>query len=147
MVKFIVFLCLLALAMPAVCATPANQMGGPDGFVKKEAIQSEIPYKQGESITAALVIRVVVSLVVVLALTLVGVFFLKRYFPGYSTAGGKSSQHITVLEVKRLTPKTLLFLLEIDGKTLLVAQSGDRVTTLAIGEKTPSQPDIPSRGD
>ncbi len=58
---------------------------------------------------------------------------LKRYYvtaPG--DAGGK---RIRIAEVRRLGPKTALFLVEVDGRSLLLGQQGDRLMLLESSTK------------
>ena len=66
---------------------------------------------------------------VVLAMGVGAIFLLRRYLPGVDVAGkGLAKRHIELLEVRRITPRLSVFLIEVDGQRHLLAQSGDQVT-------------------
>lgn len=132
--KAIIFVFFFLLPVTGYCATPPDNAHESATPVKNQAIQRDIPYKRDDAITASLIARVVASLVLVLFMAAGIVYVLKRYLPGWRAGGLDKSNRISVLEIKRLTPKTLLFLIQVDGKTLLLAQSNDRVTTLTLME-------------
>gem|GEM_PF-6435761 len=91
---------------------------------------SKLPFKQQTDAEANMAVRVIGGLLVVVLLGYGAVYTMKRYFPslyGHSTTMQRS---INVVEVRRLTPKATLFLVDVDGVRLLLAQSGDRITTL-----------------
>jgi flagellar biogenesis protein FliO len=90
-----------------------------------------IPFKQPEQSTSGLILRVLGSLAVVAFVGVGVVYLVRRYLPSsyHSTLGG--SAHIRVVEARRLTPKTTLFVIEFDNTKLLLGQSGDRIVTLS----------------
>ncbi len=76
----------------------------------------------------ALLVRMAGGLVLMAALALVIALLAKRYMPavrGYSADG---QSRVQLLESRRITPKLTLFVVEFEGRRLLLAQSGDRVT-------------------
>jgi flagellar biogenesis protein FliO len=90
----------------------------------------KLPFKQTTDAEGGMALRVIGGLVVVVLIGFGVIVALKRYVPsiyGHSAAG---AHRINVLETRRLTPKATLFLVEVDGTRLLLAQSGDRVVTL-----------------
>lgn len=107
--------------LPIHAATPA-------------AVESEkrIPYKgsevEGEPVSTT-IIKLVLGLGVVLTMGVGAIFLLRRYLPGVDVAGkGLARRHIELLEIRRITPRLSVFLIEVDGQRHLLAQSGDRVT-------------------
>lgn len=134
--KTVVFVFFILLTTAGYCAAPLDSAHESATPTKNQTIQHDIPYKRDDQITASLIARVVASLVLVLFMAAGIVYVLKRYLPGWRTGGVDKSNRISVLEIKRLTPKTLLFLIQVDGKTLLLAQSNDRVTTLTLMENS-----------
>lgn len=123
----------LLFAQVGYCATPLDGTSV-SAMNTQEAIQRDIPYRRDDPVTTSLIVRVVGSLVLVLAMAAGIIYILKRYMPGWRIGVSDKSSRITVLEIKRLTPRTFLFLVQVDGKTLLLAQSNDRVTALNLME-------------
>lgn len=140
---FVIFI-FWALTTVAFAAAPDAEVQRPASVAKKELGRQEITYKQDEPVTTAVVMRVLLSLVFVLLLTAAAVYLLKRYLPGWRVTGPGRSSRISVIEARRLTPKTMLFLIEVEGKTLLVAQSADGLTKLAEFGKLISDPTSPA---
>jgi flagellar biogenesis protein FliO len=128
--KTIIFVFFFLFTATGYCATPLDSPHESATPAKNQAIQHDIPYKRDSQITASLIARVVASLVLVLFIAAGIVYVLKHYLPGWRASKLNRSSRISVIETKRLTPKTLLFLIQVDGETLLLAQSNDRVTTL-----------------
>jgi len=92
-----------------------------------------IPFKRdAEALDSGLALRVALALGVVIALGIGGVYALKRFLPGSLGGVAGASGRIKVLEVRRVTPRLTLFLVEIDGRTIALAQSGDRVRPLPV---------------
>jgi flagellar biogenesis protein FliO len=102
-----------------------------------------IPYKgTGETEVGTSVIRVALGLGLVLIAGVGVVLLLRRYLPAsYGGSTGPSVRRIELVEVRRLTPKLTLFLIEVDDARILLAQSGDRImpmyrTSLANRERS-----------
>ena len=93
-----------------------------------------IPFRRNaEALDSGLALRVALALGVVIALGIGGVYALKRYLPG--SLGGTQGR-IKLLEVRRVSPRLTLFLVEIDGQTIALAQSGDRVRPLTVNPRS-----------
>ena len=90
-----------------------------------------IPFKREEEGVSALLVRVFGGLIVVALLGVAAVYALKRYLPSLYHPTFSGATRIKVLEARRLTMKTTLFLVELDGVPLFFAQSGDRITVLS----------------
>jgi flagellar biogenesis protein FliO len=104
----------------------------PEGDVASVTAERHIPFKSGEAVgTGTTVLRVAAGLAVVLVIGIVGLILLRKYVPnlGSSTAPG-SSKVIELIELRRLTPRLTLFLVDVQGVRYLFAQSGDRVVSL-----------------
>jgi len=99
-----------------------------------------IPFKRdADSFELGLVLRTALALGVVIAVGLAGIYALKRFLPtslGRSAAG---QGRINVLEIRRVTPRLTLFLLEIDGQKVFLVQSGDRVRPLRLADSRGSE--------
>jgi len=96
-----------------------------------------IPFKRdAEALDSGLALRVALALGVVTALGIGGVYALKRFLPGSLGGAAGASGRIKVLEVRRVTPRLTLFLVEIDGRTIALAQSGDRVRPLPVAPRS-----------
>ena len=93
-----------------------------------------IPYKTEKNNFGGLVLRTAIVFVFVIALVVAGLYLVGRYFPGLNVnlrpIQGAQAQRLRVIEIKRLTPKTTLFVVEYDKKTLLLGQSGDSLVLL-----------------
>ncbi len=69
----------------------------------------------------------------VLVVGIIGtVWFLKRLSRG--RFGGSSSTSIVVLEKKQLSPKTMLYVVEVEGKQALIAESQLEVKNIMVLE-------------
>jgi flagellar biogenesis protein FliO len=65
----------------------------------------------------------------------------KRYLPGIRGFSADGKSHVQLLESRRITARLTLFVIEFEGRRLLLAQSGDRVVEVgarpaARGENT-----------
>ncbi len=123
--RALAFLLFLALSGGLHAAHPDGESGS--------RIPSSIPYKQESTVSSSDVGRVVVVFLFVVAVAAGAAYLLKRYYvaaPG--DAGGK---RIRIAEVRRLGPKTALFLVEVDGRSLLLGQQGDRLMLLESSTK------------
>jgi flagellar biogenesis protein FliO len=94
---------------------------------------ARIPYKQdnsGSGPGGGLLLRVAGGLLLMTALAFTAAVLAKRYLPGVRgyTSDGKS--RIQLLESRRVTAKLTLFVIEYEGRRLLLAQSGDRVVEI-----------------
>lgn len=91
-----------------------------------------IPFKRdAEALDAGLALRIALALGLVIAVGIGGVYALKRFLPGSLGGTAGPQGRIKVLEVRRVSPRLTLFLVEIDGQKIALAQSGDRVRVLS----------------
>jgi len=111
----------IAIPLTLIILLPAESM----------AQQAEvIPYKTDDISIVGVILRTVFVLAFLIGMAIAGLWLVRKYVP---TLGldrfSQSSQRIKVLEVKRLTPRTVLFLVEVDGRTVLLGQ-GDQIFAL-----------------
>ena len=107
----------IALAAPVIAAqTPTSE-------------RTEIPFKNEPAVSGAQIARVMVAFVLVAGLAIALAAAFKRWGWGLTPKTAAGSR-IQVLEIRRLTPKIALFLVSVDGRTLLLGQQGDNVTVL-----------------
>lgn len=106
------------------CAAVANEQADMD---------TQIPYKTEPYSFETLVLRVLGALALVVATGYAALHGVRRFFPSLIMRAPVGSHRISVIETKRLTPKTILFLVELDGKPMLLAQNGDKVVNLDAG--------------
>ena len=102
----------------------------PAGAVSQSAPR-RIAYKEENSDGfGVLALRLGGGLVLMAILAFAAAVLAKRYLPavrGYSLDG---KSRIQLLESRRITPKLTLFVLEYEGRQLLLAQSGERIVEL-----------------
>lgn len=116
-----------------VMATPQMGFAASDTGKPGAGADTAIPFKRSEEgATAQTAVRGVVALVVVLGIGIGVLFSLRRYLP-VSHGGGVGGRRIQLIETRRLTPRTALFLVTVDGERLLLAQSGDNIQHLRLG--------------
>jgi flagellar biogenesis protein FliO len=78
----------------------------------------------------SLALRMAGGLVLMAMLTFAVAWLAKRYLPGLRGFSSDGQSRIQLLESRRITPKLTLFVLEFEGRRLLLAQSGERVVKL-----------------
>jgi flagellar protein FliO/FliZ len=74
-------------------------------------------------------LKMILTLVGLVALIFITVWLLRKLTQGKMGSFGK--KHINIIERKPLSPKTILYVLEVDGKQILVAESQLEIKTLA----------------
>lgn len=86
-----------------------------------------IPYRRDESV-GAMALDVVGVLGISLAVGVGALVVLRRWL---ARSQGSPGRRLRVVETVRLTPKSALFLVELDRSTLLIGQQGDSLVVLA----------------
>jgi flagellar biogenesis protein FliO len=132
---------LLMLAALVVASPPIFAKDGTAPAVSGVREEAKIPFKTSSEVDGVgMAVRVIVGFLVVALLAVASIYALKRFFPSFYVHSANTTQHIRVLEIRRLTARTTLFLVELDGARMLLAQSGDQLVNL---HKT----SMPSAGD
>ena len=122
---FVVILFISVLAHPSAYAIDGVQAG--------TSSSESIPFRKAEhSAGYTLPLRVLAGLAIVLAVGFIAVVVLKKYFPAVYGYGANDARKIQLLEVRRLTPRTTLFAVQFEGRLLLLAQSGDRISRICV---------------
>lgn len=92
-----------------------------------------IPFKKEEASAGEMAGRSVAILVVLLGVACAGVVIARRHFPQLNVgtafarvAGAK--RRLKLVETMRLGPRASIYLVQLDGRELLLAQSGDAIT-------------------
>lgn len=117
-----------------LCLIPAGRtQGAPQGVTPPGVQLQRIPYRKEESGPGAgsLLLRVTGGLVLITALTFGAAVLARRYLPGVRGFSRDGTTRVQLLESRRITPKLTLMVVEFEGERLLLAQSGERVLSLA----------------
>ena len=70
-------------------------------------------------------------LAVVLAIAGGALWYVKKKYPALAVARVQGTR-VQILETRRIAPKLVVSLLEVDGNKVLLTQSGDRVSSLLL---------------
>lgn len=121
-------LCALALSLATIPGHSEMQRG---------AEPDTLPFKrEPEVMNAETLWRVTLALGVAVAIAFAAVHILKRVItPSLGRANATDAQ-INVVEIRRVTPRLTLFLIEIDGEKILITQSGDRLHPMRLRPET-----------
>ena len=96
-----------------------------------------IPFKKEEAGAGESAGKAFAVLAVLLGLACAGLFAARRYLPQLSStlklpAKTGAKRRLTLVETMRLNPRTSLYLVQMDGRELLLAQSGDGVSVVVL---------------
>lgn len=106
-------------------AASGNTESAPVAQVEKK---EPIRYRENSIITFSLIFRIILISAVLLFFAFLALYLVKRFYFGEMAT--KEGSTIVVKEVKRVTPKTLLYMVNVRGKSYLLAQSADRIIKL-----------------
>ena len=122
----------LSLGAGLLHITPASAASTPGFADTAIAGSGRIAYKEDNSGAGvgALLVRVAGGIVLMTALAFAAAVLAKRYLPGIRGYSADGKGRIQLLESRRVTPKLTLFVIEYEGRRLLLAQSGDRVVEI-----------------
>jgi len=93
---------------------------------------SSIPYKTDGVADASMLFRVFISLLLVLALGVAALVLFKKYYLKVTITG---LSRITLIELKRLSPKLTIYRVGIDENEYVIAQSTDHLVVLDKTQK------------
>ena len=94
-----------------------------------------VPYEEEGPSLGGLLLRSAGALALMALLALAGVAVAKRYVPGLKGFSASGTSRLQLLESRRITPKLTLFVVEFEGRRLLLAQSGDRVVEIGASAR------------
>jgi hypothetical protein len=125
-------------AGPVTAGSPAHEPVAAASAQEPPAtvLSKPIPYKKEESGTGAAASQSIIILAVLLGLTWGGLMLAKRYLPQWRLKlplhlSPNAERRLKVIETMRLGPRSSLYLVQLDQKTLLLAQSGDNIIVAA----------------
>jgi hypothetical protein len=101
-------------------------------------LENDIPYKKDEGYSGANIVKILFAFVIVVLIAFAAIFVLRRYYYGNIPLPKGDAKNINLIETKRISPKLVVFLLDVQGEKVLLAQSGDN---LAFYPKKDSAPD------
>jgi flagellar biogenesis protein FliO len=133
---------LLAFALACAAAGPAPAAPTESAAASTASVQEPlaagsgkpIPYKKEEASIGRTAGQSILVLAVLLGLAWGGLMLAKRYLPQLPLAlrlKPGSEPRLKLIETMRLGPKASLYLIQLDQKTLLLAQSGDNIAVAA----------------
>jgi flagellar biogenesis protein FliO len=93
------------------------------------ASAQKLPLRKDSVIPQKTLIRVLIAVIIGLILAFAIAYLLKKYLFVRDLLGS-DEQRIQLLEVRRLTPRLTLFMVRVDDKTMVLAQSGERLVAL-----------------
>ncbi|MES9851122.1 MAG: hypothetical protein ABW170_04740 [Candidatus Thiodiazotropha sp. L084R] len=100
-----------------------------------ESISSEhdlskgVPYRKDPVISGDTLTRVLAAIVIAIIIIIAVVYALKKFLFARDYLTIKDNR-MQLLDIKRLSPRLTLFMVRVDDKTMVLAQSGDRLLTL-----------------
>ncbi|MES9938912.1 MAG: hypothetical protein ABW104_03970 [Candidatus Thiodiazotropha sp. 6PLUC2] len=124
-----------ANAMPENSSLEKSQENNIDKISKNESISSEhdssqgVPYRKDSIISGETLTRLLIAIVIALLLIIVIVYALKKFLFARDYLSVKENR-MQLLDVKRLSPRLTLFMVRIDDKTVVLAQSGEQLLTI-----------------
>lgn len=99
----------------------------------KVPVESTIPFKQDSDVTEDTAVNAFIFVVLLLATSAIGVFYLrKKGFKGVYGMG--SSSDVSILSVNRISRKTTLYRVKVNGREVNFLESSDNVLLLVDQE-------------
>ena len=99
---------------------------------------SDIPYKKDEGYSGANIVQFLFAFIIVVLIAAVAIFVLRRYYYGKIPLPKGDAKNINLIETKRISPKLMVFLLDVQGEKVLLAQSGDSIAFYPQKESPPA---------
>jgi hypothetical protein len=115
-----------APAAPAAVIAVNPAPSDPTASSSGARVAQPIAFRKDDGL-GAMALDVGLGLAVAIAVAGVVLFLLRRHLMGARNASGR---RLRLLETLRLTPKSALFLVEFDGRSVLLGQQGDSLTVL-----------------
>lgn len=96
----------------------------------KDKLLSEAPFKQESEVNSSKVFEVIIIFVVLIALTVLFLVFMKKYVLKFGVQDNSGSSNIQVLASKRISTSLTIFHIKADGKKILLSESAGNVVVL-----------------
>jgi flagellar biogenesis protein FliO len=128
----------LGFAAALFCAAPTTataQQPAPPRAVDSQAAKQPIPFRKDDSL-GDMALSAAGGLIVAIGAAIGVLYVLRRYTLAVRNQPGR---RVRVIETVRLGPKCALFLVEVDGRGLLVGQQGDTLAVLDHPSDSPSR--------
>ena len=132
MYRYFSLICLsvcLLIALPAVADVPVDSAADSENA-------SSIPYKEEESISANIGASIT-AIIIFLVLAGMVVLYLRKFNIG-QLSKIETDRKIELVETRRLSTRSIAFLLNIKGTEVLVVQSGDSIHSIKLGSEETS---------
>ena len=134
----------LLIALTGPCAMADDKPDEPDKTDASAVASSSqqykepIPFKKDSVVSGNTLARASMVLLFGVILAIAAAYGVRRFVYGNSPVPN-TSRRIRILETKRLSAKTLLFLIEVDGNEFLLSQVGDSLVVLDKRQGTSSE--------
>ncbi|MCX6991502.1 MAG: flagellar biosynthetic protein FliO [Chlamydiae bacterium] len=115
--------------LPAAQMASTNAPNAPKAPEAPESLHVPMPDEIQMPTYEGAFLKMILTLVGLVALVFISVWLLKKLTQGKIGSFGK--KHINIIERKPLSPKTILYIIDVDGKQILVAESQLEIKTLA----------------
>jgi hypothetical protein len=122
---------LLLLLVAAVLQGASPAPAAPEPAPPARGQPGPIPFKTDGGETDMPLGRIAAVVVLLLAAAWVAVYGLQRYAPQGRLLKRGSIRRLKLVETMRLAPRSWLYLVEYEEKTILLAQCGDCLTVIA----------------
>jgi flagellar biogenesis protein FliO len=103
----------------------AIEKPAPEKSTNESKSSTPIPFKQSQQNIGEQFSSIMLTLGLLCLLAVAVLLFLKKYMVKTGKIPKVVGEHIKVIDVQRLSPRTQLFLLEIDNVAILITENGD----------------------
>lgn len=122
------FIAAVAFADAATNEASNSKIGSPDNATQlSDSNGTQIPFKQDNGLSGSDVVKFLFAFLFVVVIAFAAIFVLKKYFYGTLPLPKTETKNINLIEAKRLSPKLMLFLVDVQGERILLAQCGDNL--------------------
>ncbi|MFW2373947.1 MAG: hypothetical protein ACN4GM_12555 [Gammaproteobacteria bacterium] len=120
---------LVVFFISILSGTVTKSVSADNNLTENNTSLAEIPYKKESDVSVETTVNVLVFLVSVLVLSAIGVYYLKK--KGFSFPYNiVSSDDFAVLSINKISRKTTLYKIKLDGQEISILESSDNIVTL-----------------
>ena len=102
-----------------------------DDHTHINADKKAIPFKQDPVAGSPSDTKVIIALVIIASLAVPTLYFLKKKYP-ILNPNQQGGAKINIVETRMLSPRLKLYLVEVNGESLLIAQGPDGIKQLSL---------------